>query len=309
VQDIAPTSQAVFWLVISNAGSAAPTVTPVRYDLASEQVTTGTSLAGVVGSPALTVTGGWVWVVVGRGAGVSLEQLDPTTLAVHSQRLLSAQDAAVRSGPPPVLTATVSGPLWVAAGKDLWELKPTSGTLETEFKLGYSVTSMSTDPTGTLLYTGGTRLPGRYGMVVGEYDAHTGHSMVQSDQRDAVAGGSVAATNGGVWVSYRTGMAGPALELSSSHLSTIAPPADPNGPFDTFHQIMGVSSGVSDGVLWLTSINALACADPGTSTVRASEPTEVLGPIASGGRLYASPPSGGVQVITPPTVCFGLSER
>jgi len=81
----------------------------------------------------------------------------------------------------------------------------------------------------------------------------------------------VADTKGGVWVSFRTGMAGPALELSSKDLSQIAPPNNPNGPFGNFDQMMGVGSGVSDGTLWLTSVTGLACADPSTSVIRASD--------------------------------------
>jgi len=68
VQDIAPTSQALYWLVVTTPASAAfMTVTPVRDDLGSLQMTGGSPLTGVVGSPALTVTGGWVWVVIGQG--------------------------------------------------------------------------------------------------------------------------------------------------------------------------------------------------------------------------------------------------
>lgn len=306
VQDIAPTGPALYWLAVTGAGTeTAATVTPVRYDLLSHRVTSGAAVTGIVGSPALTVTGGWVWVVIGQGANAVLEQLDPVTLAADAERPLSVTDTLSPSQSNPLLTATVGGPLWVAAGEDVWEVDPSTGIIENEFDAGDQISSMSTDPAGTLLYTGGGLPPGQYGMVVSEYDARGGRLLDRSYQRDAVNGGTVAATNGGVWVSYRTGMAGPALELSSDHLNKIEPPTDPNGPFGTFDQIMGVSSAVSDGVLWLSSTNALTCADPTTSVVRARDTTDVLGPVASGGLLYAASPSGGVEVITPPTLCFG----
>jgi hypothetical protein len=93
VQGVAPTSQALYWLVVTSPASAAPVkVTPVRYDLASKQLTSGTSATGVAGRSGLTVTGGWVWVVMGEGAQAVVEQLDPTTLATHPERDLPVKD-------------------------------------------------------------------------------------------------------------------------------------------------------------------------------------------------------------------------
>ncbi|HXQ62540.1 MAG TPA: hypothetical protein VN796_09415 [Acidimicrobiales bacterium] len=276
-------------------------MTPTRYDLVSGQMIHGTPTSGTMGYPALTVTGGWVWIVLQVGTETQVMQIDPSTLAVQAQRFLPATDDS--SFPPvPVLTATVGGPLWVADGDHLWSLNPSTGVVENEVGAGNEIDSMSTDPTGELLYTGG-QAPGQDGMVVTEYDARTGQELVRSYQRGAIAGGTVAATNGGVWVSYRTGMAGPALELSSRDLSIIVNPSRPNGlgPFD---QMMGVGSGVSDGVLWLTALNSLACTDPGSGVLRATEPAEVSDPVAGGGNLYALSAAGEVVIITPPPACF-----
>jgi outer membrane protein assembly factor BamB len=240
---------------------------------------------------------------MGEGAQAVVEQLDPTTLATHSERDLPVKDALYPSPPIPVLT-TVGGPLRVAAGQDIWALNPSTGVTETEFDTGNQINSMSTSPDGTLLYTSGV-VSNDGGFKVTEYDAHTGEQLNRSDQQFSVGAGAVSATNGGVWVSYRTGMAGPALELSSEDLSKIAPPNDLRGSFGGFDQIMGVGSDVSEGVLWLTSIGEITCADPRTSVVRVSETVSVSDPIAVGGLLYALPPSGGVVVITPPKTCFG----
>ena len=193
----------------------------------------------------------------------------------------------------------------MAAGEDIWALSPSTGATETEFDAGNQINSMSTTPDGTLLYTSGV-ISDDGGFIVTEYDAHTGEKLNRSDQQVSIGAGTVAATNGGVWVSYRTGMTGPALELSSKDLSKIAPPDNPSGPFGTFDQIMGVGSGVSEGVLWLTSFNEITCADPSTSVVRASEAAAVSDPVAIGEMLYALPPSGGIVAITPPKTCFGM---
>ncbi|HLG66508.1 MAG TPA: hypothetical protein VKV36_01390 [Acidimicrobiales bacterium] len=307
-QDVTPVGSALYWLALPGSTPGSPsTVTPVRDDLATGQVVDGPSVPGVVGSPALTVTAGWVWVVRGVGGEALVEQLDPTTLTVHAQRTLVVNDT-LGPGPRPLLTATVGGPLWVADGEDLWALDPSTGTVETELDAGDEITSLSTDPSGALLYTGGDP-PSRSGMIVTEYDARTGRQLDHSDQEDAVAAGTVAATDGGVWVSYRSGMAGGAQELSSADLATIAPPPGSGNSFGTFAQIMGVWSSVSDGVLWLTSATGLTCADPATGAVRASEALAgsdgLSDPIASGGLLYAVPSSGGVVAMTPPKACFG----
>ena len=111
-----------------------------------------------MGYRALTVTGGGVWIVLQVGAETQVMQLDPSNLAVEAERFLPGTDTS--SPLLPVLTATVGGPLWVADGDYLWSLNPSTG------------------------------------MVVTEYDARTGQELVRSYQPDAVAGGTVAATNG-----------------------------------------------------------------------------------------------------------------
>jgi hypothetical protein len=323
VQDIAPTTQALYWLSLPGppgppSGSPGP-VSPVRYDLASGQVTTAPPLTGLIGSPALTVTGGWVWVAVGQGSEAVVVQFNPATLAVRGEHTLPVKDT-LYPPPRPVLTATVGGPLWVAAGEDVWALNPMTGAIESEFNAGNEINSMSTDPTGRLLYTGGYNALSEPGMIVTEYDARNGRQLQRSDQQGAVTSGTVAATSGGVWVSYRGGMAGAALELSATNLSVIAPPPPKitDSPFNAFEQIMGVESSVSDGVLWLTSLTGITCADPKTGKVLASERAGApnaawLGPIAAGRLLYAEFPRlnmtisdfSGVVVIAPPTACFG----
>ena len=94
-------------------------------------------------------------------------------------------------------------------------------------------------------------------MVVTQYEAESGQELQRADKpqylTDALTAGSVAATTGGVWVSVRYGMAGPAFELSSSTLEMIAPPPPQQQCCGTYWQIMGVGSGVSDGTLWLSN--------------------------------------------------------
>ncbi len=246
-------------------------------------------MTGTVGSPAITVTGGRVWMVVGVDGGLVVEQLDTSTLTLHSRQDFPVKnDVFGLEEADPVLAATVNGPLWVAGGEDLWAFNPTTGDLETEFDTGNLIVSMSTDPTGTLLYTGAEdsqSMP-----LVTEYSAKSGQE-IKRVYPGGIISADVAATYGAVWVSFRTGMAGQAIELSADGLTQIAPPLNAQGSsLDTYGQDGGVDTSVSEGTVWVTALTgngSLACADPRTGVVRATETVQVQGPIASGSLLYA----------------------
>lgn len=243
--------------------------------------------------------------VVGVGSDVVVEQLDTATLTLHSRQYLPVKNNPFGPGVAPDLTATINGPLWVAGGEDLWALNPSTGAVETEFDTGNSITSMSTDPTGNLLYTDAE--DNRSEPWVTEYSAQTGKELKRAYPGGIVAG-SVAATYGGVWVSFRTGMGGQAIELSATGLTQIAPPLNPRGStFDPYGQDGGVGASVSQGTLWLTAMTdngVLTCADPVTGAVRAKESVIVTDPIASSPLLYAFH-NDYLVTITPPTKCFG----
>ncbi|HLI57711.1 MAG TPA: hypothetical protein VKY26_11860, partial [Actinomycetota bacterium] len=256
--------------------------------------------------------GGWVWVVTDPGASASagLYQLNRTSLTVVSQRSLpvtvtvlpnsggelAEQDAVAAAAPPW---------LWVAAGSDLFRVDAATGSWTGPFPEGEELSSIATDPTGRLLYTGGETAAGL--ATVREYNASTGSLLRQVAVPAAIVAPDVAATATGVWVGYRTGLAGEAELLSSQSLTRIEPPPTPPGessvgPFD---QIGGIGVSISDGALWLTGQSSLACADPRTAAVGASETvTAPPAVVAGGGVLYASD-AGAVDVVSPPAICFG----
>ena len=302
-EDLAPAGQALYWLDLPSPGfSGDPVmVSAVRYDLSTNALDTGASLVGLVGPEALTVTGGWVWVVLGQGSHTIAEQLNPEDLVLHAAHTLG--ESGSTSYPPwPVLSATAGGPLFIAAGEDLWAVDPVSGAVDYHLTTTDQIAWMSTDPTGRLLYVVSSAVNQDGGETVSQYDIRTGQLLRSTDQAGAVNAGTAAATSGGVWLSYRGGMAGSAFELSSSGFQFISPAIQ---GFGTFEQIMGVESGVSEGVLWLTSGAGLTCADPNEGAVRAAEPVQVADPVASGHVLYAQEPGGGVIAISPPRLCWG----
>ena len=327
LSDIVPTENAVYWL---SRGSK--TVTPVRYDLTTGEVKNGPGISSDYGESDLAVAGGLVWVAVASGPDVLVERLDPTTLAIQDRISLPVKNNLItgQQGIFPVTTTTTKGPVWVAGGEDVWALNPATGAIETEFDAGDEIWSLSTDPAGTLVYTGGQTNAARGDWSVKEYDAQTGKDLVNT-QGQVVAGiPTVAATTGGVWVSQVSGNevgvaewsggVGADVELSAKSLQLVAPPASELQRFGPFLTVdYGEVTSVSEGTLWLTGLGSgdnptLTCANPTTGAVEATASTS-LAPfvlIASGHSLYAitSPTwahGGGdsVVVITPPAACFG----
>jgi hypothetical protein len=79
----------------------------------------------------------------------------------------------------------------------------------------------------------------------------------------------------GVWASFRTGMMGLTIQLGASGLRMIAPPgprivrSPPNG---VFHWPMFETTSYGGGALWVANeLVIVACLDPRTGTIRASE--------------------------------------
>ncbi len=313
-RNIVVTSDEVFWL----NQSSPPTNPPgepawlYRFEPGSGDVTRGPSTPGVIGTSSLAIVDGWVWTAVGAGNDIVMKQINPWTLSVASTESLPVRDEIPGYPLAPDLVTTVNGPLWVSGEQDLWALNPSTGAVENEFKAGNGISSMSTDPTGRLLYTA-SPLTADGGTTVTEYNARTGHKLTQMADPATTGPGTVAATNGGVWLSARSGMAGGTVELSASALTEIAPTASERRGLGTYDQIGGVWASVSEQTLWLTNESGrvnLTCANPTTGAVRTvgSTPVPLSVPVAVGQRLYAiASPNGDeayVVVITPPAVCF-----
>ncbi|MHB1445435.1 MAG: YncE family protein [Acidimicrobiales bacterium] len=288
-EDLAPTSQALYWLNTSTTSSP-DTGVPGLYELKTARQVEGAQVSGQISQEALTVTGGWVWLAFAQATTVVVEQLDPDGLARHAvHHLIETGSGQVQYPPAPVVTATAGGPLWVGAGSDLWALNPVTGEVEVHTSTTGQAAWMSTDPAGAFLYVVSS-MSNSGGELVTQLDAHSGRLLHSSNQQFATGAGTAAATAGGVWLSYRTGMAGAAIELSSADLSDVLPPQ--NG-FGALYQMMGVASGVSEGVLWLSSEPSLTCADPTSGQARASEAVanEIINDmVAADHVLYASSP-------------------
>lgn len=263
----------------------------------------------IVGASGLAYGGGWVWVVTNPGASANAElfQLNRTSLTVASQRSLPIPISVLpnsggQHGQQEAELASAGPWLWVAAGPDLFKVDAATGNWTPPLPEGEELSSISADPAGRLLYTGGETAAGV--ATVREYSASSGDLLRQITIPGAIVAPEVAATEGGVWVGYTTGLRGGAELLSSQTLTRIEPLAAPGETAGAFDRIGGVAVSVSDGALWLSGQSSLSCVDPRTAAVGASE--TVTSPptvIADSGVLYASD-AGAIDVVSPPAACF-----
>jgi len=301
VTDLNPTTDAVYALDQAPIGTGPHTnARPLDYDLTTRRVLFG---APISGADAMTVTGGWVWVVASELDGspaIVVYQLDPTTLAVVRRQTLGAPFSQAMTG---TLTATVGGPLWVAGGSTLYALSPTTGAVVHDVSPGMDVSSMSTSPDGSVLYVVGSGDHANEPVVMAELDARNGHTQARQVEEGGGAG-SVAAARAGAWVAIRGGMHGETALYRKADLRAVTTPGDYPSPYDW---AMSESVDVSDDTLWLVSLQGLACADPSTGTVRTGEPqvpSQIGSVVAHGGVLYGGG-TGGLSVIGAPRACFG----
>jgi len=277
---------------------------------------------------ALAVAAGYLWISCGRSSGDDavgplLCQVDLRTLAVVRQIQL----------PPPGLPAwgmdilVAAGPddtVWVGYGRTLVHIAVTDGAVSSTLSIASgTVASLSVDAAAQYLYVA-LAYPTVAGKAVDasvlEYDARTGQALAgtssDSNVTDAVAGGVLTAVPGGVWDSFRTGMAGATILLRQSDLALAGPPSSELGdpqPDGVFVWIMGASTIYGDGALLLVNQNGImACADPRTGVIRVQEhlvdargaDVELLAVDATSGRVLVSD-GNGVQAITPPAACWG----
>jgi hypothetical protein len=300
---------AVYGLLSPNATQSVRSATPFRYPAAGGAPITG---APIPGAADLAAAGGWIWVVSdpATSTAVSLYRLNPTSLAVISEERLPVARSLLPDGQyveqnPDLASTQGSTWLWVAAGQDLFRVQATTGAFMGPIPEGQQIQSVSLDPSGSLLYSGGEGTSG--GAIITEYRASTGALLQTAALPVAIAGAEVAGTDAGVWTSFRSGMAGQAELLAQSTLRYAAPPQQitSQGAVTTFNEMGGVGISVSQGVLWLTSASTLTCADPTTSDVRATETVaSPYGVVASNHTLYGGG-AGVLSVITPPAACFG----
>ena len=170
-------------------------------------------------------------------------------------------------------------------------------------------------PAGTTLYVSAENAAAR--TVILEYDARTGRKLAVAAGvpiRYALAGAELTAVPGGVWASFRTGMEGLTIHLGGPGLRMITPPGPRilrGPPTGVFHWVMDETTGYGGGALWAANVYGIvACLDPRTGTIRASERIPQSGLISGfaafdpAARTILAFQDGDLLQITPPRRCW-----
>jgi hypothetical protein len=292
------------------------------YLLQATNLRTGTVRQGTSYSLAqLSLMSGYLWVSGWPSAGTPavLAQIDPGTL--HTVRSLKPSGiswgSAVAPGP--------AGSVWVGAYRTLLRISVGSGAVlaRTVLPPGLGLSGLAAGPGGADLYVSAAHLVGRgamAGAVILEYSASTGGLLAETDRTPisySVAGAELTALPGGVWVSFRTGMLGESVLLSEHSLATVVAPGPAETPGSVYRWPMFSTSVNGGGALWVTTQTGLvACVDPATGRVRASETVtsqaaQLRGLLVADGatrQVYGSVGNDGYNAlvrISPPDSCWG----
>jgi hypothetical protein len=318
-QVVDPAAGAVFLL-------ASKTNTPVRgpWVLCQISLRTGAVRLGPtfrVGGLAMASGYLWVYRAAGPGAQPAVSQVSPVTLA-RIRPIPLPRVPANFGGPPVAVTPGPAGSVWIGYYRMLLRVDAATGHALARVTLpaGLAVDKVSVNPAGTTLYASVTHVDkhgGMTGLVVLEYDDRSGRRLAEASGgviRYSAAGADLTAVPGGVWASFRTGMMGLTIHLGAQGLRMISPP-EPGialtSPSGVFHWPMYEATSYRGGALWVANeVGIVACLNPRTGTVRASEHLgqsqliyhiNAIDPVA---RTIFALHYGDLLQITPPRRCW-----
>jgi hypothetical protein len=313
---------AAFSLLSQSPGGQGPWVLE-RTGIDSATTETGPTFSVGV----LALASGSLWISCGRASstatGPLLCQVDPTTLTIVRQIQLPSSKHPEPGGFGVAVTEGPADTVWVGYKQILVHVNALDGAiLSSEPIASGSIDSLSLDPDHRVLYASLA-----YPLVSGdtvdaavvEFDATTGRSLAEtsadSPVTGSVAGGALTAVPGGVWMSFRTGMAGSTILLRQPDLAMVGPPSSAlNAGFadGVFVWMMSASTVYGLGTLFLANENGvLACIDPQTGTVRAQErftlaegPDPQLLAVDAATRQVIATDGSTLEAVSPPAPCW-----
>jgi PQQ-like domain len=279
-----------------------------RIDPATGAVVATAAYSAPIPNPPV-VLGQTVWVVWSYGGGLAvLRGYDASTLAPVASWSIQAigQMSSTAQG---VLTAGLSGHLYLAAGDMVVVVDPDTGQIVQRIILHVGpVSSVAVSPDERTMYVG----VGAFHLLVYALSARHATEIGSSSLDLGGTGGNLVATPGGVWGTLGVGMTEWAWFAPSGDLAR------------SVRIGQGAGAGLdsvptySGGTIWVGGSHALYCADPVSGRVLASAtlPTDrdVLEYFASvavtGGQAYAyyldeASHLAGVVRMTPPAACTG----
>ncbi len=239
----------------------------MRLDLATGRVAGGPRPPS---ASALTVIGERIAVLVPAGGHYELR------FAAGAGVKLSAGVELGWKGRPPQLMDSprplVRGGIWLASAHGAKLFSVTTGRVLAALGFRAEVSDLSESPAGEFVYVALDELSqhplAKVSNMVDELDATTGRLLAHHGIDFGVGPAVLTPVPGGVWVAYRTGMAGSAVLFRSQGLEQ-APypvPVRPFAPVPQYGsgQIMGYWAAYLGGDLWLQSYGGVSCVVPGT---------------------------------------------
>jgi hypothetical protein len=273
-----------------------------RVDRQTRRVTASQSLPR---GGSITKAGQTLWVTQGgleAGASTDVLALDPRTLAIRNRLSLPAA---------PIAAVGLADSLWVATLRvglspepdvaGLYRIDVNTLAITQRLRPAGPVETLVADPSGRYFYAA-VNTP----LTVEKRDAVTGSTVASRGDFSAVAGGSLAVSPEGLWVSYATGMLGSSERLNPDTLQS-------NGGLGQLGDKQEWSNGsgvlVAKGLLWAADADGLWCGDLSTGQLRAkvSDRDHILTYLGDDRALYGVTPAG-VTEIQPLAACSGPSS-
>jgi len=262
----------------------------------------------------IALASGWLWVFGGKPLGTSerpkLYQVDERSLAVVRTWTLAAPRVRFAGV---AITAGLHGTIWIAFSRTVRHINVRSGATVGGIRLptGLLAGDLALSPSGHFLYVATSDQIGSRDPVI-EYSVSSGQRLAintRSVHAAALGGGTLTAAPGGVWVSFRTGMAGGKLLLRQPDLGLVKLPGA-GSPRSLFKSEMWAVTEYADTSVFLVKFDGtIACLNPRTGHVRARgtvsggrEISQLLGFRRPNGPLYAVT-AHGVIAVRQPAAC------
>jgi hypothetical protein len=308
-----PGTPYAYAIEVASTSTIPPEGQLVRLDLLTRQVAGGPN---VPSASALTVIGDRMAVLVPAGDHYELR------FAIGAGVKLSAGVELDWTGWPPQLMdsprALVRGGIWLASAHGAKLFSVTTGRVLAALGFRAEVSDLSESPAGEFVYVALDELLqhplAKVSTMVDEFDATTGRLLAHHGIDFGLGPAVLTPVPGGVWVAYRTGMAGSAVLFRSPGLEQAPYPAPvrPFAPVPRYGsgQIMGYWAAYLGGDLWLQSYGGASCVAPATGRELAGVAFSAKSVVpeywdlfaAWGGLVYGDTP-GGIIAIRAAAAC------
>ena len=279
-----------------------------RFDPSSGAITAQAPVDPNANWPPL-VTARALWQTIVTPGAVTIQMLDLRTLRkIGSTRLAAATPF---SGPQwtPVLAASADqSEVFLGNADHIYSLNPTSGAVEQQVSVTGLVGGLAVSPDGSRLYAGVNVQGGGVPRLL-VLDIRHGLSTLSNTPLDGGLVTSLLVTSGGVWVTLGEGMANHIVFMPLTDLAHSREAIGGGG---------GLPATATDagGVVWLSGVYTIVCADARTAAVRAQAQqmgelglTHYFGSVQLvAGRYLASFQTNysedrGLAILTPPASC------